>query len=612
MRALEALESPDTERPLAIVIHQNTMGLAGYKLINQLFVKERLRGIPILLLIPRLSESNHQQYTSLHELIDCFAMPIAPEPFDQYLTSLLVANKFEAQVLEHLQDGERVLAKPNEALIGLDESGRIRFANATAFVLLRTSPGRLYGCFAESLFAAGDDNLISQWADHPIKKVCNSEQILQIEQTQVVTAQGTSLYVKMAVVPVTLTPLTLAVAFEQLQSPEGARLELEQQQNQGYDPVTGLMDETGFRAVVQTWISKQPKSSLRFAVFMIELVHFEHIDQELGHGVGARVLQDVVGRLKQNLRLLDRLSRVDHGRFALLLCDLESHIAAHVIARKLIQAMQEPFLCAGYELRLGSCMGIALYPDCGAVVTTLLQNAQQALHAAKLIGANTSQFFTAAMNQTTLTVLEQETAFHKALKNGQVEIDHQNIEIESDPQHQFVHGLQMTTLSWPNESFGVSSAGEVLQLVERYGAFGGAQLLFERLGQIHQRLFAHNQVKVLVPVSVWGLCRCALSQVYQKASQLPAERIIWVLFGPNLNRHSQAQVQQLQELHGQGFGFGLLVEAIEPSLALLSSELPLDLVVLPKLEQTMTDRRSLGMRTIVGMAEALAIAICYR
>ena len=58
------------------------------------------------------------------------------------------------------------------------------------------------------------------------------------------------------------------------------------------------------------------------------------------------------------------------------------------MARKVIEAVSQPFDIEGHVVRVTASAGIALYPSEGEDAETLMNSADQALQAAKLSGKN--------------------------------------------------------------------------------------------------------------------------------------------------------------------------------------------------------------------------------
>ena len=118
-------------------------------------------------------------------------------------------------------------------------------------------------------------------------------------------------------------------------------------------------------------------------VLLIDLDHFKDINDTLGHYVGDRLLCAVGERLRGSLRDGDTVARLGGDEFAILACSLVGDDDAERLARRIIATLAQPFSVDGVRLDVSASVGIALAPEHGTDVVTLLQRADVALYAAK-------------------------------------------------------------------------------------------------------------------------------------------------------------------------------------------------------------------------------------
>ena len=95
--------------------------------------------------------------------------------------------------------------------------------------------------------------------------------------------------------------------------------------------------------------------------------------------VGDRVLVELGQRLQAQVRGHDLLARWAGDEFVVVLDGIGQREDAERVAHKLRQALQTPLAAAG-GLGLGLSVGIALYPQDGQDVQTLLHHADQAMY----------------------------------------------------------------------------------------------------------------------------------------------------------------------------------------------------------------------------------------
>ncbi|KAK6020551.1 diguanylate cyclase domain protein [Ostertagia ostertagi] len=160
-----------------------------------------------------------------------------------------------------------------------------------------------------------------------------------------------------------------------------------------YDALTGLPNRAllAERASEAIRVSQQGNTPL--AVIFLDLDHFKHVNDSLGHRVGDVLLVEIAKRLRAVVREKDTVSRLGGDEFILLLPGANAHGAARV-AGKLQEASRHPYQIDHHELTMAPSMGIALFPQDGADFDTLTQSADVAMYRAKLDGRNTFRFFT--------------------------------------------------------------------------------------------------------------------------------------------------------------------------------------------------------------------------
>jgi diguanylate cyclase (GGDEF)-like protein len=126
----------------------------------------------------------------------------------------------------------------------------------------------------------------------------------------------------------------------------------------------------------------------------MDLDHFKNVNDQLGHAAGDELLLQFTSRVQSCLREDDTLARLGGDEFIVLLPDLENVEDAYRVAERLIAQNQEPYRIGGTTQRVGSSIGISLYPQDGSTASELLQGADIAMYRAKQDGRNLFRLFT--------------------------------------------------------------------------------------------------------------------------------------------------------------------------------------------------------------------------
>ena len=155
-----------------------------------------------------------------------------------------------------------------------------------------------------------------------------------------------------------------------------------------HDALTGLPNRILVEQEVDLALARARRSGGAAALMFVDLDDFKEVNDRLGHAAGDRLLASVSARLRSVLRDSDVLARQGGDEFLVLLGDLsdEPTAAAESVGGKLLNALLEPFVIAGTEVRTGASIGISLYPDDASDTEALLRHADVAMYRAKAAG----------------------------------------------------------------------------------------------------------------------------------------------------------------------------------------------------------------------------------
>ena len=159
------------------------------------------------------------------------------------------------------------------------------------------------------------------------------------------------------------------------------------------DALTGLANRREADERVQMAILHGRRSASAMAVIYLDLDGFKAVNDTWGHGVGDLLLKGVSQRLVAAVRAEDTVARLGGDEFMIALFAVKGASDAVQVAQKLIQALGLPFVLEGHEVLVTASAGLALYPDAGEDVETLVKHADLALYQAKRQGKNTVRVF---------------------------------------------------------------------------------------------------------------------------------------------------------------------------------------------------------------------------
>jgi diguanylate cyclase (GGDEF)-like protein len=131
----------------------------------------------------------------------------------------------------------------------------------------------------------------------------------------------------------------------------------------------------------------------KVAVLFLDLDGFKSVNDTLGHDAGDLLLKGVSARLKNLIRNSDTVARVGGDEFIIVLDSVGTDENAGHVAAKIIAALSEAFDLNGQPGRVGTSIGISIFPDDADNPIQLVKQADQAMYLAKQSGKNTCRFF---------------------------------------------------------------------------------------------------------------------------------------------------------------------------------------------------------------------------
>jgi diguanylate cyclase (GGDEF)-like protein/PAS domain S-box-containing protein len=160
-----------------------------------------------------------------------------------------------------------------------------------------------------------------------------------------------------------------------------------------HDSLTQLPNRILLEDHLTQAIARAQRNNTKVALGFIDLDHFKHINDTLGHKAGDTVLVTLSRRLQAVLREIDTLSRWGGDEFVVLLPDANSEEDIRRIAERLRDAARESVDLDGIETKLTISLGFAVYPDDADSAETLMSVADHTMFHAKGVGRNNVQFF---------------------------------------------------------------------------------------------------------------------------------------------------------------------------------------------------------------------------
>ena len=197
-----------------------------------------------------------------------------------------------------------------------------------------------------------------------------------------------------------------------------------------YDPVTSLPNRLHFRAEADKLLgarARGPSGQLPAAMLFVDLDRFKAVNDSLGHARGDQLLIMVANRLRVvvTAELIDAegrrplVARLAGDEFTLFFPSIASSDEIERVARRIAVAIGEPFELHGHSVDIGASIGIAMSPDHGVSIESLMRAADIAMYRAKSRGGGQHCLFSEELQREHQVKVETEQALTEAVHRGE-------------------------------------------------------------------------------------------------------------------------------------------------------------------------------------------------
>lgn len=232
-----------------------------------------------------------------------------------------------------------------------------------------------------------------------------------------------------------------------------------------HDALTDLPNRLVLVDRIQHAIHASERSGRPFAVIYVDLDGFKVVNDSLGHLIGDSLLKAVTKRLLGILRKGDTLCRVGGDEFVVLIEDLGEPDNAIEVCEKIHIVMHEPFSEGLAEMQVSTSIGIAIFPNDGESVESLLHNADAAMYEVKRSGRNGYRYFEPDMNTNAMRTLRIQSDLRKAFVNGELYVHYQPKFVSADKGLIGAEAL----VRWRHAELGQIGPDEFIPIAERSG-----------------------------------------------------------------------------------------------------------------------------------------------
>ena len=239
-----------------------------------------------------------------------------------------------------------------------------------------------------------------------------------------------------------------------------------------YDPVTSLPNRLHFRSEADKLLS-EVLDGASSAMLFVDLDRFKMVNDSLGHARGDQLLIMVANRLRVvvnaeftgSARIRPLLARLAGDEFTMFFPEIQSIDEIERIARRVVLAISESFELSAHSVDIGASVGIAISPDHGTTIESLMRAADIAMYRAKSLGGGQYCLFNAGLASEHQQRIETEKALSDAVQRGEFALAYQ-------PQMSLVSGELAgaeALLRWNHPRKGLRLPATFIPVAERTG-----------------------------------------------------------------------------------------------------------------------------------------------
>jgi diguanylate cyclase (GGDEF)-like protein len=151
------------------------------------------------------------------------------------------------------------------------------------------------------------------------------------------------------------------------------------------DPLTGILNRRGFEQTVVPLIAQAQRKGRPLALVIADIDRFKTVNDRFGHAVGDLALQRFSSHVNSMIRGCDLFGRLGGEEFVLVLPDTGDRAAVDAMERvRAGFASAVPEL--GPDYRITASFGVAVLAGRHDTLADMMQRADEALYASKLMG----------------------------------------------------------------------------------------------------------------------------------------------------------------------------------------------------------------------------------
>jgi len=392
-----------------------------------------------------------------------------------------------------------------------------------------------------------------------------------------------------------------------------------------FDSLTGLPNRRFFLDKISSMINEAKQEGHQVALMYLDFDRFKEINDSLGHSAGDELLRIIAHRLRQHLRSTDTLSRtashtppevsrLGGDEFAILMSRFASIKDVEEVAKRILSLVSDPVTIGGQCVWNACSIGIAIFPNDGDEISTLVKHADSALYYAKNQSRGQYEFFRPELGSKIVRKTSLEKQLRGAIEAKELVLHYQpKIDLRSEE----VGGAE-ALLRWNNAELGIIPPKEFIPVAEDCGLIAsiGAWVIETACAQMKAwRDEGLHLIPISVNVSCFQFTRMDLRTVIFDALdkyEIPPQLLELELTESALLADNDQTASCLRELRSIGVKVSLDDFGTGYSALSYLSRVPLDVLKMDRafIRDVHSDPSALGVASaVVAMAHSLELRV---
>lgn len=232
-----------------------------------------------------------------------------------------------------------------------------------------------------------------------------------------------------------------------------------------HDSLTSLPNRVMLEEHLSHVIDISKRNDYVVSLLFLDLDRFKIINDTLGHNIGDKLLIEVSKRIKSVLRQSDMLARMGGDEFVIVLESAKNKNSAGFVCEKILEIVKQPIKIDNFRLNTSASIGVAMYPNDGDTMQTLIKNADTAMYYAKKQGKDTFEYYDEKLSVDVHDQLVIEQSLKQAVEKNELYLTYQpQYDLNTRKTKSFE-----ALVRWRNDKLGFVSPATFIPIAEDTG-----------------------------------------------------------------------------------------------------------------------------------------------